>query len=119
MAHPVDVHIGQRVREFRIAKGMSQTDLANAIGVSFQQVQKYESGANRIGGSRLWLISQSLDVPVDSFFDGLAGSNDRDGERPLSRAAIDLARSVDRISDDTAKLHLVKLAKALAEGTGH
>ena len=64
MVHPTDVHVGRRLREARLAKGMTQTDLGVALGVSFQQVQKYEKGMNRIGSSRLWDICKILDVTV-------------------------------------------------------
>ena len=73
MPHPVDVHVGKRVREARAMKGMSQTALGNALGISFQQVQKYEKGNNRIGASRLWDISKVLDVSTAYFFEGLEG----------------------------------------------
>ena len=69
--HPVDVHVGSRVRLRRTIIGMSQTDLGNAVGLTFQQIQKYERGANRIGASRVHAFSQILDVPVSFFFDDL------------------------------------------------
>ena len=65
--NPVDVHVGKRVRLRRTLMGMSQTKLGNALGLTFQQVQKYENGSNRIGASRLYQIGQILGVPV-SFF---------------------------------------------------
>ncbi len=67
--HPVDVHVGARVRMRRTLLGMSQTTLGEAIGLTFQQVQKYERGPNRIGASRLFELSWALDVPVEYFFD--------------------------------------------------
>ena len=67
--HPVDVHVGGRVREQRKTKGMSQGELGDALGLTFQQIQKYERGANRIGASRLFQLSQILGVPVAFFFD--------------------------------------------------
>src|SRR5256885_13574519 len=65
---PHDVEIGQRIRARRMAKGMSQTELGNLLGVTFQQVQKYEKGVNRVGAGRLVRISEALDVPVSFFF---------------------------------------------------
>src|SRR6266566_4076530 len=65
---PVDVHVGQRIKERRTSLGISQEKLAAAIGVTFQQVQKYERAANRIGASRLWYLARTLDVPVPFFF---------------------------------------------------
>ena len=73
MAHPTDVHVGRRLREARLSKGMTQTNLGIALGVSFQQVQKHEKGMNRIGASRLWDICKILDVAVIYFFEGLSG----------------------------------------------
>ena len=67
--HAIDLHVGQRVRLQRLKMGMSQTELANSVGLTFQQVQKYESGANRISASRLVQIAISLAVPVCWFFD--------------------------------------------------
>ncbi len=67
--HPVDVHVGQRLRLRRKLAGLSQTELGEKIGVTFQQLQKYESGANRISASRLFDLSRVLDVPVSYFFD--------------------------------------------------
>ena len=69
--NPVDVHVGSRVRMRRILVGMSQEKLGDALGLTFQQVQKYEKGTNRIGASRLQAIANILGVPVDYFFDGM------------------------------------------------
>ena len=78
---PVDVHVGARVRILRVNRGMSQTDLARPLGLTFQQVQKYEKGANRIGSGRLSKIAGLLGVEVAFFFDGAPGAPAlRDGE---------------------------------------
>ena len=69
--NPVDVHIGSRIRLARITLSMSQEKLGERLGLTFQQVQKYEKGANRVGGSRLWATSQALKVPPSFFFEGL------------------------------------------------
>ena len=71
MPHPTDVHIGHRIRELRLAAGMSQVALGVELGVSFQQAQKYESGANRISGSRIWDLCKVLRVEPNDLFDGL------------------------------------------------
>ena len=68
---PVDIHVGARVRQRRTLIGMTQTDLGDALGLSFQQVQKYERGTNRIGSSRLFKLSQVLDVPINFFFEDI------------------------------------------------
>ncbi len=69
--HPVDIHVGARVREQRKVKGMSQGELGDRLGLTFQQIQKYERGANRIGASRLFQLSQILGVPIAYFFDNM------------------------------------------------
>ena len=71
MTHHVDVHVGKRVRHRRWLIGMTQQQLAQQVGIKFQQIQKYETGANRISASRLWDIAEALDVPVSFFFEGL------------------------------------------------
>lgn len=68
--NPIDAHVGGQVKLRRAVVGMSQTELANRLGITFQQVQKYEKGANRIGSSRIYLIAEILNVPIQSFFDG-------------------------------------------------
>lgn len=68
-SHPVDAHVGIRMRQRRTLLGMSQTRLGDAVGLTFQQVQKYERGANRVGSSRLFEFAKALDVPVSYFFD--------------------------------------------------
>ena len=69
--HPVDVHVGSRVRLRRNLLGLSQSKLGDTVGLTFQQIQKYERGANRMGGSRLYQFAQILDVPVSFFFDDM------------------------------------------------
>jgi transcriptional regulator with XRE-family HTH domain len=120
MAHPTDIHIGQRVREKRMALGLSQTALAEKLGISFQQVQKYESGANRISGSRLWEMSQVLSEPVSFFFDGLGDGavikEPQDGRSAseLGRSTLELARAINAIENDEVKTHFARLVKAFA-----
>ena len=71
MTHPVDVHVGKRIRHRRWLVGMTQQQLAEQVGIKFQQIQKYETGANRVSASRLWDIADALDVQVSFFFEGL------------------------------------------------
>jgi transcriptional regulator with XRE-family HTH domain len=100
---PTDVHVGKLIRARRMAIGMSQTDLADALGTSFQQVQKYERGANRISASKLLAAANKLGTTVGAFFDGLDGEGETqtvmpefadflelDGAAPLARAYIKL-----------------------------
>ena len=119
--NPIDIHVGKRVRIRRKLLGMSQTMLGDAVGITFQQVQKCEHGANRISASRLFEISQALDVPVSFFFDDMpeeiagrpsAGAPDLD-KFGLSEAA-ELVRVYYRISSRAAQLSFKGLAKAIA-----
>lgn len=82
---PIDVFVGQRVRDRRKETGLSQTQLGKEIGVTFQQIQKYEKGTNRMGSSRLVRIGRTLGIPVSYFFEGLPG-NDNSAETPLDKA---------------------------------
>ncbi len=68
MKHPVDVHVGKRIRHRRWMVGMTQQQLAEKVGIKFQQIQKYETGMNRVSASRLWYIAAAVDVPIDFFF---------------------------------------------------
>ena len=70
MKHPVDAHVGKRIRHRRWMIGMTQQQLADKVGIKFQQIQKYETGANRVSASRLWEIARALEVPVERFFSG-------------------------------------------------
>lgn len=69
--HPIDTFVGERVKHFRKRKKLTQTELGNELGLTFQQIQKYEKGSNRIGASRIFLLAKLLDVPVYKFFEGL------------------------------------------------
>lgn len=81
MKHPVDVHVGKRVRHRRWMLGVTQQQLGESVGIKFQQIQKYETGMNRISASRLWDIAEALDVPVSFFFEGYeTGAIDTPGE---------------------------------------
>ena len=84
-ARPVDVHVGERLRQRRLQVGLSQGALAHKAGVNFQQIQKYENGHNRISASRLWNITKALDVPVSYFFKGLNPSDKRGSDDLFAR----------------------------------
>jgi len=120
MPRDTDKHIGRRLREARLARGFSQGALGRKLGVTFQQVQKYESGANRIGGSRLWDISGILEVPVGYFFEGLpavgAAASTKEPEAPLTRRSLELAKEIDAIPDETVKLQVLRLVRAITKG---
>ncbi len=133
--NPIDTHVGRRLRLRRTLLGMSQERLGELLGLTFQQVQKYERGANRIGSSRLFELGRILDVPVSFFFDdlpdelaapaaGYAGSGlaeegaafeHEDDALPLDRReTLELVRAYYRITDPAVRKRLFELAKALA-----
>ncbi len=133
--NPIDVHVGKRLRLRRTLLGMSQERLGELLSLTFQQVQKYERGVNRIGSSRLYELGQILDVPVSFFFDDMAGAgkpghdpklaaglsedSGRFGYRlrddlPLeSRETLELIKAYYRINDAQVRKRLFELAKAL------
>lgn len=97
--NPVDIHVGNRVRMYRTLKGMSQEKLGEALGLTFQQVQKYEKGLNRIGASRLWDISQVLDTPIGLFYEGIT-----DETKNLSPRHIQTDPPVEKWDDKVAQI---------------
>jgi transcriptional regulator with XRE-family HTH domain len=103
--NPIDVHVGSRVRIRRLKLGMSQEKLGDALGVTFQQVKKYEKGANRIGASRLQHVSQVLQVAVAYFFEGAPGQLKAKGNAPSS----------DYVSDFLATTDGLTLVKAITQ----
>jgi transcriptional regulator with XRE-family HTH domain len=119
----VDVAVGHNVRIRRLARGFSQGQLGNRIGVTFQQVQKYEHGVNRIGSGRLVRIAKVLGVPVRALFDGVetaAQSQAPSMLRVLADArAFRLARAFSIIDDPTARLSIVVLVEQLAAAVAH
>jgi transcriptional regulator with XRE-family HTH domain len=119
----VDVRIGQRVRARRLEIGMSQERLAEILGITFQQVQKYEKGVNRIAGSRLWDISKALDMPVSRFFEGLdakksakAQAPDEVGNLLATPEGAQLVSLFSSIKSRAVRRRVVELVRALAEG---
>ena len=122
MPHPVDVHVGKRIRHRRWLVGMTQQQLAEDVGIKFQQIQKYETGANRVSASRLWDISETLNVPIIFFFEGIDKSKEKaeDGDAiPTDlmgdKEALDLIRSYYSIPENQRR-RLFDLARVLSEG---
>ncbi len=115
---PRDAEIGQRVRALRLQRGLSQTELGQLISVTFQQVQKYEKGANRISAGRLQRIAEVLGVPVAYFFASngsqSAAAADHDGEVLQSEGALRLARAYARNKEPGIRLQLLRLTEAIA-----
>jgi transcriptional regulator with XRE-family HTH domain len=130
--NPVDAHVGSRVRLRRMLLGMSQERLGESMGLTFQQVQKYEKGVNRIGASRLFQISKILDVPVQFFFEEAPRSGDASPARGMaepdsetfileflnSREGLELNRAFVKISDARVRKSVVDLVRALSSGDG-
>lgn len=130
--NPVDTYVGAKVKNRRLILGLSQEDLANAIGLTFQQVQKYERGTNRISVSRLVDISKALRAPLDYFLEGcvniatgkksaLKGVSDNKQELlnppeegPFKKDTLELIRAYHRIKTPKLKKQLLEMAKALA-----
>jgi transcriptional regulator with XRE-family HTH domain len=102
----VDRHVGSRIRTRRVALGISQEKLGTALGITFQQIQKYEKGTNRVGSGRLQNISNILEVPIGYFFDGMPG-----GDGPVT----DAARDLDAIMSTPDGVRLIRAFMALGD----
>jgi len=121
--HPVDAHVGARLRARRTVLGMSQERLGEALGLTFQQVQKYERGTNRISASRLYELSLVLDVPVGFFYEDYAPLADAGRAAPaagyaaaaLQREALELMSVLQRIADPESRRKLLNLAATIAD----
>lgn len=122
MKHQVDVHVGKRIRHRRWMNGTTQQQLAEKVGIKFQQIQKYETGMNRVSASRLWDIAHSLGVPVAFFFEGMDGTqaseatpgSDMPGDILSDREALELLRSYYAIPENQRR-RLFDLARVLSE----
>jgi len=119
----IDVAVGHNVRIRRLVRGLSQAQLGKRIGVTFQQVQKYERGTNRIGGGRLVRIAQILGVPVRALFDGVEAAPESHAPSMLrllaDARALRLARAVAVIGDAATRLSIVVLVERLAAAIAH
>ncbi len=122
--HPVDTHVGRRMRQQRELCGLTQGELARQLGLSFQQIQKYETGANRISSSRMWQVCEVLDVTPGYFFEGLEGKKQR-GRRPggiaeesqdgrSARQVLVLNKAFKQVDDTRVRRQVVQLVKSLA-----
>jgi len=129
----IDIHVGQRLRVRRSLLGLSQEKLAESIGITFQQIQKYEKGVNRISASRLYQFSKTLQVPVSYFFEDLSGAIGLDGASKLlgladneqedlpesgvlkKKETLDLVRVYYSIEDPEARKDVFKFIKSMAE----
>jgi transcriptional regulator with XRE-family HTH domain len=109
----IDRHVGARIRERRIMLGFTQQQLADLIGVTYQQAHKYERGINRVSAGRLFEVAQVLSVPVNHFFDGLTEEGGR-GISPRERMCLELARNFAQIPNERHQEALSQLARVLA-----
>ncbi|WBU52533.1 helix-turn-helix domain-containing protein [Paracoccus sp. SCSIO 75233] len=116
MKHEVDVHVGTRIRHRRWLIGMTQQQLADQVGIKFQQIQKYETGANRVSASRLWDIAKALDVTISFFFEGLTdgrvAAND-EGDVMASKEALQLIRAYYAMPE-AQRRQIFELARVLS-----
>ncbi len=132
--HPIDIHVGFRVRLRRNLLGMNQTDLGKALGVAYQQIQKYERGVNRVGASRLFNLGRALDVPVSFFFEDLSPAAAGGGKRRVrglseapaavfepdllsKRETVELIRAYYRITDPRVRKRVLDLLQALGKAS--
>ena len=115
MPHAVDIHVGQRLRQRRWMLGLTQQQLAERVGIRFQQIQKYETGENRMSASRLWDIAAALNVPIAHFYDGLGGPAVPDGEGSGDDADADGAATPDEsgLLQDRETIQLVRAFYAM------
>ena len=118
MKHPVDVHVGKRIRHRRWMVGMTQQQLADSVGIKFQQIQKYETGMNRVSASRLWDIARTLGVQIGFFFEGLGGEEDSqasiESDILANKEAMELVRAYYAIPEAQRK-RLFDLARVLSD----
>jgi len=118
---PIDIHVGKNIRIFRLAKGLSQSELGDAIGVTFQQVQKYEKGTNRVGSSRIVKLAIALGVPVNRLFsDGgkevVSGKGEIVTDLLAKPYAIRMLKALANIPNDKTRLSLVELTESIVQG---
>jgi transcriptional regulator with XRE-family HTH domain len=110
-SNAVDMHVGKRVRLRRTLLGMSQEQLGTELNITFQQVQKYERGANRISASRLWDIGQILDVPINYFFDDMTENTMQSSPRRVSRGGDIVDLTDEQIKDPMARRETLELVR--------
>ncbi len=117
MKHNVDVHVGKRIRHRRWMIGMTQQQLAEKVGIKFQQIQKYETGMNRVSASRLWDIAQAVDVPVSFFFEGLNDAQLHvavEGDILADKEALQLVRAYYAMPE-AQRRQIFELARVLSD----
>ena len=123
--HPIDIHVGERIRMWRAERKISRVTLGEAIGLTHQQIQKYEKGTNRIGASRLQQICSVLEIPVSFLFEGAPGSSPGKGGMPQdiidfmeSEEGVRFVAAFSRITDWKMRRGIARLANRIAEHAG-
>lgn len=116
-AAEIDTIVGDRIRRRRILLGFTQDQLGEALGISYQQIQKYETGANRVSAGRLFQIAERLQTHVGWFFEGIGEHDQEGGEENMSspRHVIELVRGFSRISEDKLRMAVLSLVRAMAD----
>jgi transcriptional regulator with XRE-family HTH domain len=117
-----DAEIGRRIRALRLERGLSQTDLGNLLGVTFQQIQKYERGANRVAAGRLQRVAEALEVPITFFYEGSTSGEDRGDVDTIdvglgfleTAGAVRLVRAFSRIRDPEMRRTVMELVEKIA-----
>ena len=105
--HPIDIHVGRRLRQRRRLLALTQEKLAQAVNIRFQQIQKYESGANRISASRLWSLAKALDVSVSYFFEGVNG-HDVEHDENFGEAREESSAPAENVLENKETIDLVR-----------
>ncbi len=110
MSHPVDVHVGKKIKQVRRMRRLSQTDVANQLNLSFQQIQKYEIGSNRVSASRLYELAKVLSVPISYFFDGL-DSVDSENDDVVGKKVLN---AISNVQDEQIMSRIVALVESVS-----
>jgi transcriptional regulator with XRE-family HTH domain len=111
MSHPVDVHVGKKIKQMRAMRRLSQTDVAQKLNLSFQQIQKYEIGSNRVAASRLYELSKIFGVPTSYFFEGLPVDDSANDNKDLN---MQILNAVSAIEDENVKSRIVTFIEDVA-----
>jgi transcriptional regulator with XRE-family HTH domain len=112
-SNPIDSHIGQCIRQFRRLRGLTLQELSGILNISFQQLQKYEKGTNRVSASKLYAIALALKVHPHLFFHGMQKGNESSGQN-FQRQSTDIAATIEGISDDDIRAKLEQLVDSIA-----
>ena len=113
LAHPIDIAVGNRIRTLRMRAGLSQEELGLKIGISFQQLQKNERGANRLSASRLVQIAEALQVPIEEIFEGITSAKEAAQHKPPNVEGLKLAREWEAIENDDLRASVRQMIRTI------